>query len=35
VKFDVSYGGAFYAFVNADDYNINMKEENFSELIKT
>lgn len=33
VKFDISYGGAFYAYVNADDLNISMKSENFNELI--
>lgn len=33
VKFDISYGGAFYAYVNADDLNISMKPENFNELI--
>ncbi|CAG0910555.1 unnamed protein product, partial [Cyprideis torosa] len=33
VKFDIAYGGAFYAYVNADDLNISMKAENFNELI--
>lgn len=33
VKFDISYGGAFYAYVNADDLKISMKAENFNELI--
>jgi trans-L-3-hydroxyproline dehydratase len=34
VKFDVAFGGAFYAFVNADELGIVMKEKNFPVLIK-
>ena len=34
VKFDISYGGAFYAYVNADKLGISMKAENFNNLIK-
>ncbi len=33
VKFDVAYGGAFYAYVNADDLEIKMTPENYDELI--
>ncbi len=33
VKFDISYGGAFYAYVNADELNISMKSENYNDLI--
>ena len=33
VKYDIAFGGAFYAFVNADDLGIDMKEENCRELI--
>lgn len=34
VKYDLAFGGAFYAFVNADELGIGMKEENFHELIE-
>ncbi|MGB5287287.1 MAG: proline racemase family protein [Ignavibacteriaceae bacterium] len=34
VKFDIAFGGAFYAFVNADELDIGMKEKNFRELIR-
>jgi len=34
VKYDIAFGGAFYAFVNADELGIGMKKQNFSELIK-
>ena len=34
VKFDIAFGGAFYAFVNADDLGIGMKGENLRELIE-
>ncbi len=34
VKFDIAFGGAFYAFVNADELGIGMKEKNFPVLIK-
>jgi trans-L-3-hydroxyproline dehydratase len=33
VKFDVSYGGAFYAFVDADALGIEMTETNYNKLI--
>jgi trans-L-3-hydroxyproline dehydratase len=33
VKFDISYGGAFYAYVNADGLEISMKPDNFNQLI--
>ncbi|NPD84052.1 proline racemase [Lentimicrobium sp. L6] len=33
VKFDVAYGGAFYAFVDADELGIGMLEENYNQLI--
>jgi proline racemase len=34
VKFDISYGGAFYAYVNADELNISMAPDNFTSLIQ-
>lgn len=34
VKFDVAFGGAFYAFVNADNLGIEMSPENFRGLIE-
>ena len=34
VKFDIAFGGAFYAFVNADELGIEMKEKNIRLLIK-
>lgn len=33
VKFDIGYGGAFYAYVNADKLGISMKANNFNQLI--
>ena len=34
VEYDLAYGGAFYAFVNADKYHISLAEDNYTELIK-
>jgi trans-L-3-hydroxyproline dehydratase len=34
VKYDIAFGGAFYAFVNADELGIRMKKQNFHELIE-
>jgi len=34
VKFDIAFGGAFYAFINADELGIEMKEKNIRLLIK-
>lgn len=34
VKYDLAYGGAYYAFVNADELGIAMTSENAGELIK-
>ncbi|MFC2140072.1 proline racemase family protein [Bacteroidota bacterium] len=34
VKFDIAYGGAFYAFVNADDIGIEMIPDNYRSLIE-
>lgn len=34
VKFDIAYGGAFYAYVNADNLKISMAADNYNELIK-
>jgi trans-L-3-hydroxyproline dehydratase len=34
VKFDIAFGGAFYAFVNADELGIEMTPENFRSLIE-
>lgn len=33
VEYDLAYGGAFYAYVNADNYGISLNENNYSELI--
>ncbi len=33
VNFDIAFGGAFYAFVNADQLRISMTENNYRELI--
>lgn len=33
VQFDLAFGGAFYAYVNADEMNIKMDETNAKELI--
>ena len=33
VTFDVAYGGAFYAFVDADDLGLKMDESNYNKLI--
>ncbi len=33
VKFDVAYGGAFYAFVDADELGICMEEKDYNQLI--
>lgn len=33
VKFDVSFGGAFYAFVDADELGLPMTAENYGKLI--
>ncbi|GAA4832702.1 proline racemase family protein [Algivirga pacifica] len=34
VPYDISYGGAFYAYVDADHLGISMAEENHNELIE-
>jgi len=34
VKFDVAYGGAFYAFVDADELGIEMTPDNYRSLIE-
>lgn len=34
VKFDVAFGGAFYAFVNADELGISMAQSNVRQLIE-
>ena len=34
IKFDIAYGGAFYAYVNADELNVSMKPGNYNELIR-
>lgn len=33
VKYDVSFGGAFYAYVNADELGISLEPNNYNELI--
>jgi trans-L-3-hydroxyproline dehydratase len=35
IEYDLAFGGAFYAFVNADKMGLSMKPENFRELIRT
>ena len=34
VKFDIAFGGAFYAFVDADELGIPMTSENYRQLIE-
>ncbi len=34
IKYDIAFGGAFYAFVNADELGIGMKKQNYRELIE-
>jgi trans-L-3-hydroxyproline dehydratase len=34
VKYDIAFGGAFYAFVNADELGIEMNDKNYRELIE-
>ena len=34
VKFDIAYGGAFYAFADADAMNLSMLPENFNKLVE-
>jgi len=34
VKFDIAFGGAFYAFVDADELGIEMTSQNFRSLIE-
>lgn len=34
IEYDLAYGGAFYAYVNADKYGISLAEDNYSELIR-
>jgi len=34
IKYDIAFGGAFYAFVNADELKIELNENNYIELIE-
>ena len=34
IRYDIAYGGAFYAFVKAADAGVNMTEKDFRELIE-
>jgi len=34
IKYDIAFGGAFYAFVNADELKIELSESNYRELIE-
>lgn len=34
IKYDLAYGGAFYAYVDADKYGIEMTEKNYRQLIE-
>jgi len=33
ITYDLAYGGAFYAYVNAKEYNISLDQNNYSQLI--
>jgi trans-L-3-hydroxyproline dehydratase len=33
VRFDLAYGGAFYAYVQADDFGLNLDESDYNKLI--
>lgn len=33
INFDVAYGGAFYAFVDADEIKLGLQKENYNQLI--
>lgn len=33
VKYDLSYGGAFYAYIDADSINLGLGEENYTQII--
>ncbi|MEM9820504.1 MAG: proline racemase family protein [Bacteroidota bacterium] len=35
LQYDLAYGGAFYAYVNADDLHLPLHPENYSQLIQT
>ncbi len=34
VKFDIAFGGAFYAYVNADEINLDLSENNHNKIIE-
>lgn len=34
VRFDIAYGGAFYAFVRAEDFGVTLAPEHFNQLIE-
>lgn len=34
IKYDLAYGGAFYAYVDSDKYGIDMTEKNYRQLIE-
>lgn len=34
IKYTLAYGGAFYAYVNADQLNLKLDPENYTEIIK-
>ena len=34
IRFDLAFGGAFYAFVQADELNLKLESENYRELIE-
>ena len=34
IKYDLAYGGAFYAYLNANQINLKLDAENYSEIIK-
>ena len=35
ISYDLAYGGAFYAYVNSNQFNLPLIKENYSQLIKT
>ena len=34
IKYDLAYGGAFYAYLNAEQINLKLNKENYSEIIR-
>ncbi len=34
ITYTLAYGGAFYAYINAEEINLNLNKENYSEIIR-